>query len=114
MKSAQIRSFFWSAFSCIQTEYGELLRKSPYSVRIQENTGQKNSVFGHFSRSVFVNINSTQASIIKYQFHPSILLIKRKLENQEFFPFHPMAKSKMEKEIQNIAPKKVTILPLKK
>ena len=25
--------------------------KSPYSVRIQENTDQKKSVFGHFSRS---------------------------------------------------------------
>ena len=27
--------------------------KSPYPVRIQENAEQKNSVFGHFSRSVF-------------------------------------------------------------
>ena len=29
VKSVQIRSFFWSVFSCIQTEYGELRRKSP-------------------------------------------------------------------------------------
>ena len=49
VKSAQIRSFFWSAFFCIQTEYGDLLlafscnrteygdlrSKSPYSVRMQ-------------------------------------------------------------------------------
>ena len=48
----KIRSFFWSIFSCIWTEYGDLVRKSPYSVRIQENTDQKNSVFGHFSRSI--------------------------------------------------------------
>ena len=41
MKSVQIRSFVWSVFSYIQTEYGELLRKSPYSVQIQENTDQK-------------------------------------------------------------------------
>ena len=54
LKSVQIRSFFWSVFSCIRTEYGDLLRKScirteygdllrksPYSVRIQENTDQK-------------------------------------------------------------------------
>ena len=41
MKSVQIQSFFWSAFSCIRTEYGDLLCKSPYSVRIQENTDQK-------------------------------------------------------------------------
>ena len=41
VKSVQIQSFFWSVFSCIRTEYGDLLRKSPYSVRIQENTDQK-------------------------------------------------------------------------
>ena len=41
VKSIQIRSYFWSLFSCIQNEYGDLLRKSPYSVRIQENTDQK-------------------------------------------------------------------------
>ena len=40
MKSVQVRSFLWSAFSCIRTEYGDLLRKS-----------RKNSLFGHFSRS---------------------------------------------------------------
>ena len=27
MKSVQTRSYFWSVFSCIQTEYGDLLRK---------------------------------------------------------------------------------------
>ena len=41
VKSVQIRSIFWSVFSCIRTEYGYLLRKSPYSVRIQGNTDQK-------------------------------------------------------------------------
>ena len=42
VKSVQIRrSYFWSLFSCIPTEHGDLLCKSPYSVRIQENTGQK-------------------------------------------------------------------------
>ena len=30
-----------SVFSCIRTEYRNLLRKSPYSVQIQENTDQK-------------------------------------------------------------------------
>ena len=41
LKSVQIRSFFWSVFSCIRTEYGEILRISPYSVRMRENTDQK-------------------------------------------------------------------------
>ena len=43
--------FFWSIFSHIWTEYGEILRISPYSVRMRENTDQKNSEYGHFSRS---------------------------------------------------------------
>ena len=41
MKSVQIRSFFWSSFSLIQTEYGDLLCKSWYSARMRENTDQK-------------------------------------------------------------------------
>ena len=51
VKSVQIRSFFWSVFSCIRTKYGDLLRKSPYSVRNRKIRTRKNSVFGHFSRS---------------------------------------------------------------
>ena len=41
VKSVQTQSFFWSVFSRIRTEYGEILRISPYSVRMWENTGQK-------------------------------------------------------------------------
>ena len=33
--------FFWSVFSFIRTEYGDLRRKSLYSVQIQENTDHK-------------------------------------------------------------------------
>ena len=44
--------FFWSAFSRIQTIYGEIWSNSPYSVRMRENTDQKNSEYGHFSHSV--------------------------------------------------------------
>ena len=36
VKSVQIRSFFWSVFSCIQSEYRKIRTR-------------KNSVFGHFS-----------------------------------------------------------------
>ena len=41
VKSVQIRSNFWSVFSCIQTECGEILRISPYSVRMRENKDHK-------------------------------------------------------------------------
>ena len=48
MKSDQIRSFLWSVFSHIRTEYGRLLRIHSEYRKIR--TG-KNSVFGHFSCS---------------------------------------------------------------
>ena len=41
VKSVQIRSFSWSVFSRVRTEYGNLWSKFPYSVRILENTDQK-------------------------------------------------------------------------
>ena len=40
VKNVQIRSFFWSVFSRIWTEYGDLRSKYPYSVRIRVNTDQ--------------------------------------------------------------------------
>ena len=43
--------FFWSEFSRIRTEYGEIIRVSPYSVRMLENTDQKNSQYAHILRS---------------------------------------------------------------
>ena len=46
-KSVQIRSFFWSIFSCIRGEYGDLLRKSPYLVQMRENKGQKKKPYLH-------------------------------------------------------------------
>ena len=35
--------FFWSVFSLIWTKYGEMLRISPYSVRMREYTDQESS-----------------------------------------------------------------------
>ena len=47
--------FFWSLFSRICTDYEERRSISPYSVRLRENTDQKNSEYGHFSLSdVFI------------------------------------------------------------
>ena len=43
--------FFWFVFSHIRTEYREILRISPYSIRMLENTDQKDSEYGHFSCS---------------------------------------------------------------
>ena len=51
-KKCPYSEFFWSTFSRIRTEYGEIQCTSPYSVRLWENTDQKDSEYGLFSRSV--------------------------------------------------------------
>ena len=43
--------FFWSVFSLNRSEYGEIQSISPYSVRMRENTEQKNYKYRHFSCS---------------------------------------------------------------
>ena len=65
-KSGQIRSFFWSLFSCIWTEYGDLRSKSPYLVQIQENTDQKKlRIWTLFTQwGSFLPIQSIQLIII--------------------------------------------------
>ena len=47
VKSVQIRSYFWSVFSCIWIEYVNLRIQSEYRKIWTRN----NCVFGHFSRS---------------------------------------------------------------
>ena len=59
---------FLSVFSCIQIEYGDLLRKSPYSVQRQENTDQKKLRIWTLSRSDEVgnaNMNK-QTALVRY------------------------------------------------
>ena len=56
---------FWFVFSRIQTEYGEILRISPYSVRMRENADQNNPEYGDFLRSAnvesdFFHFNASQ------------------------------------------------------
>ena len=57
-KKCPYSELFWSAFSHIWTEYGEILRICPYSVRMRENEDQNNSEHGQFSRSVINLIQS--------------------------------------------------------
>ena len=51
-KKGPYSELFWSVFSNIRTEYGEIRSISPYSVSMWENTDQNNSEYGHFSRSL--------------------------------------------------------------
>ena len=50
-KKCPCSELFWSAFSRIRTEYGEIRRISPYSVQMRKNEDQNNSECGHFLRS---------------------------------------------------------------
>ena len=42
---------FWSTFSGIRSEYGEIFRISPYSARMRKSADQNNSEQGNFLRS---------------------------------------------------------------
>ena len=59
-----VLEFFWSVFSHIGAEYGEILCISPYSVRRQEIADQKNSEWGHFSPS---DLNNTTLLLKLFQ-----------------------------------------------
>ena len=53
VKSVQIRSYFWSIFSCIWTEYEDLLR---VQFECRKIGTRNNSVCGHFSHSVGMDL----------------------------------------------------------
>ena len=62
------------------------------NLNINENTYIINHDSGDLSDPV-------DKAICKYKFHPSILLIKSKLESQKLFSFQPISKFDMEKKI---------------
>ena len=59
---------FWSAripkFSRIRTEYGEILRISPYSVIMRKNEDQNNSEYRHFLRSLKLSVATKEGSSV--------------------------------------------------
>ena len=55
---------FRSVLSRIWTEYGEILRISPYLVRMRENTVQKNSEYGRLLRSVKDSIFTVKLTVV--------------------------------------------------
>ena len=60
MKGVQKRSFFGSVFSRIGTESGEILRISPYSVRMLENKDQKKTPQGYDQKRKLFRTGSHQ------------------------------------------------------
>ena len=71
VESVQIQSYFWSLFSCIRTECGDLLSNLRIQCEYRKIRARINSVFGHFSRSVYVLVTSpdsrTELMVMKFQ-----------------------------------------------
>ena len=66
-KKCPYLELFWSVFSRIRTEYGEIRSISLYSVRMRENVDQNNSKYGHFLRSAESNTEARIFTIL----HPN-------------------------------------------
>ena len=89
VKSVKIRSFFWSVFSRIRTEYGENRSISPYSGRIRENSHQKTPYLDTFHavnkvhHQPFLNKLPNNLKLLKEQFYLSKLneLVMNKNKN---------------------------------
>ena len=62
VECVQVRSFFWSVFFRIWTEYGEIWSISPYSVRMQENTDQKKTLYLDTFHAVYIDYKYFQGS----------------------------------------------------
>ena len=69
-KKCPYSDLFWSVFSRIWTEYGEIWSISPYSVRLRENKDQHNSQYGYFLRSVHKNTSDKNNSLNGYSNKP--------------------------------------------
>ena len=63
VKSVQIRSYFWSVFSCIQSEYRKIQTRN-------------NSLFGHFSRSDYIDHIITDCYCIYIWIYDQIINLK--------------------------------------
>ena len=74
LKIIQIRSFFWSLFSRIQTEYGEILRISGIQFECGKIQIRKNSVFGHFHAVYIAEKLSTNVNKLKLTSSGKVLI----------------------------------------
>ena len=66
---------FSSAFSRIRTKYGEILRVSPYSVRMPQNADQNNSEYGNVLRCVNVLFRQSKFSFSKIFFSGVVFVL---------------------------------------
>ena len=80
----------------------------------QESANELNTFFKTTFSNLQINENQVSDDILdtveecinKYQFHPSILLIKNRINVQNLFTFHVIERNDMMRELLNIDPKK--------
>ena len=72
-KASVFNVLFWSVFSLTRTD-----RISPYSVRMRENSKQKNSEYGHFSGSDSANLKILQSDLPRTSPHPFLIKLNLK------------------------------------
>ena len=60
--------FFWTIFSRVLTEYGEILRIPPHSFRMRKKTDQRNFKYRHFSRSVILQWERSRFTLLTTKF----------------------------------------------
>ena len=80
----------------------------------QESANELNTFFKTTFSNLQINENQVSDDILdtveecinKYQFHPSILLIKNRINVQNLFSFHAIERNDMMRELLNIDPKR--------
>ena len=102
---------FWKTVKLFFTTKGDhgsniqLVESNEFLQNDQNIADELNTFLKNAKHTYTINHDSGNLSdpvdkaICKYKFHPSILLIKSKLENQKQFLFQPISKFDMEKEI---------------
>ena len=64
-KESYYSELFWSVFSRIRTEYGEIWSIFPYSFRMPINTDQNNSEYGHAGSIMWKTPTRVEETLIK-------------------------------------------------
>ena len=80
-KNCPYSELFYSAFSPIRTEYGEIRTVCPNSVQIRENAEQNNSKFGNFSQSDCLLKNAIFSIKTVNKYSESIVELKTKMKD---------------------------------
>ena len=62
-KMCPYSELFWSVFALIWTKYREIIRISPYSVKMLEIMDQKNSEYGYFQAVIVLATKFCQQNV---------------------------------------------------